>query len=126
MGSLSTWYTFLNASDYFHYFMPMSGDCWVNGVSNANGAATTLEKFVKDKGYGVDDFFIYAVTGSKDIAYAAMDAQMTAMKQMSPSFVFLSKENEKGNISYRVEPNATHDYNYMPLYFYNALPLFFK
>ncbi len=126
MGSLSTWYTFLNSSDYFHYFMPMSGDCWVNGVSNANASAATLEKYVKEKGYGVDDFFIYAVTGSEDIAYAAMDAQIKAMKSNSHSFKFISDDDKEGNISYRVEPKATHDYNFMPLYFYNALPMFFK
>ena len=125
MGSLSTWYTFLNASDYFYYYMPMSGDCWVNGVSNAVGAASTLEKYCTDKGYDEDDFFIYAVTGSSDIAYAAMDAQINAMKTNSPSFKFITEESETGNIRYRVQPAATHDYNYLPLYFYNAFPSFF-
>ncbi len=126
MGSLSTWRTFLNSSDYFCFFMPMSGDCWVNGVSNAGKAAEELENYCKKKGYGEEDFFIYAVTGSKDIAYSAMKAQIDKMKKISPSFHFISESSPKGNISFRVQPGATHSFAYLPLYFYNGLPKYFK
>ncbi len=125
MGSLSTWVTFLQSNEYFHYFMPMSGDCWVNGTQNAAGAAKLLEDTYKESGYGKDDVFIFAVTGSEDIAYNAMNAQINAMKKSSPSFQFVSEENPDGNITFRVQPFATHSYVYLPLYFYNALPIFF-
>ncbi len=126
MGSLSAWYTFLNSSDYFHFIMPMSGDCWVNGSSNANKAAEQLEAYCKEKEYRQDDFFIYAVTGSKDIAYSAMKAQIDAMKTKSPSFVFTEQGAGTGNISFKVEPNAEHSFVYLPIYLYNGLRAYFK
>lgn len=125
MGSLSTWYTFINCLDYFRYFMPMSGDCWIDGVSNAQAAANLLENTFKNSGYHKEDFFIYAVTGDKDIAYERMRAQIEAMKSCD-SFQFVTEDCPKGNICFQTEPDATHDYIYMPLYFYNALPIFWK
>ena len=115
MGSLSTWYTFLNASDYFYFFTPMSGDCWINGRSNASGSAYELQGHCEEKGYDEDDFFIYAVTGSKDIAHGAMSAQMKSMQSNSPAFKFLSEASETGNICFRVQPEAQHSYNFLPV-----------
>ncbi len=125
MGSLSTWVTFIQCNEYFHYYMPMSGDCWVNGVSNASKAAELLETTYMESGYTQDDIFIYAVTGDADIAYNSMKSQINSMKKKSPSFVFIEDGNENGNITFKVEPGATHDYKYLPLYFYNGLPMFF-
>jgi len=125
MGALSTWYTFINCLDYFRYFMPMSGDCWIDGVSDAQGAANLLEHAFKNSGYHREDFFIYAVTGDKDIAYERMRAQLEAMKSC-PSFQFAAEDSQEGNICFRVESDAVHNYIYMPLYFYNALPTFWK
>lgn len=125
MGSLSAWYAFVYCLDYFRYFMPMSGDCWINGESNAREAATLLDSAFKTSGYHKEDFFIYAVTGDKDIAYERMKAQIEAMKSCD-SFEFVTEDFLKGNICFLAEPNATHDYIYMPLYFYNALSTFWK
>ena len=126
MGALSTWYTFVYCLDYFYYFIPISGDCWVNGTHNAVGGAIMLEKVCAESGYGEDDFFIYAVTGDQDIAYSAMQDQMKAMKTNSPSFRFVTEDNAEGNICFRVQPKARHDYFYMPLYYYNALPTLWR
>ena len=123
MGALSTWYAFLHCLDYFRYFMPMSGDCWVNGSSNAQAAAELLENTFQNSGYHAEDFFIYAVTGDRDIAYENMKSQVEAMKSC-PSFQFVTETSSAGNICFCVEPEAVHDYIYMPLYFYNALPVF--
>lgn len=125
MGALSTWYAFINCLDYFRCFMPMSGDCWINGESNAQAAAELLENTFKNSGYQKQDFFIYAVTGDKDIAYERMRAQLEAMKSC-PSFQFVTEASQEGNICFDVEPEAVHDYIYMPLYFYNGLPAFWK
>ncbi|MBQ6814024.1 MAG: hypothetical protein IJP13_00630 [Lachnospiraceae bacterium] len=126
MGSLSTWYTFLNASDYFYYYMPMSGDCWINGGSNASGAARKLEQYCQDKGYDGDEFFIFAVTGSDDIAYAAMNSQIDNMKKISPTFRFTDDGSNEKNIVFMVEPKATHSFAFLPIYMYNGLQMFFK
>lgn len=126
LGALSTWYTFAYCLDYFYYYIPISGDCWVNGTHNASGAAKMLEDVCKESGYGAEDFFIYAVTGDKDMACPPMQAQMSAMQTSSPSFVFVTEDSGEGNISFRVQPKAKHDYYYMPLYYYNALPTLWK
>ncbi len=128
MGSLSTWMTLIHCVDSFRYFMPMSGDCWVDGVGGpghtADGAAAAAEKL--EEAVKGREFFVYAVTGDKDAAFAPMTALMEALKQHAPSFRFVSEDNPAGNISFFAEPEATHDYFYMPLYFYNGLPHFWK
>jgi|BioPla2DNA2_1021312.scaffolds.fasta_scaffold00139_36 enterochelin esterase-like enzyme len=55
MGSVTTWYTYINCLDYFMYFMPLSGDCWAiaqtAGESKAMETAEYLAKVAKDGGY---------------------------------------------------------------------------
>lgn len=41
----------------------------------------------------MDDFFIYAVTGSEDIAYDPMNGQIKAMKKLNNTFRFIEKKN---------------------------------
>lgn len=125
MGSLSTWVTLLQSNDYFKYYMPMSGDCWIDGSSDGMGAAELLENTYRASGYQQEDIFVFAVTGDKDIAYERMKHQIECMVQYSPSFVFTNKSKTEGNITFRVEPGATHDYIYLPLYIYNGLRMFF-
>ncbi len=132
MGSLATWYTFINNLDEFAYFMPMSGDLWVNNArdkgvpGNAEAAADLLNETPAKYGYGNDEFFIYAVTGDKDIAYRPMDGLINAVRERADNFTFTEDQTEAGNIRWRVEPNAHHSYEFAPLYFYNGLPEFYK
>ncbi|MCD8120352.1 MAG: hypothetical protein LUE29_12900 [Lachnospiraceae bacterium] len=132
MGSLATWVTFLNNLDAFAYFLPMSGDLWVNGArdrgtpGNAEAAADLLDANAAKYGYANDDFFIYAVTGDEDIAYQPMKGLIQAIRDRTHNFAFAEDAAESGNIRWRVEPGAYHSYEFVPLYFYNGLMEFFK
>lgn len=124
MGSLSTWCCYLNNMDCFKYFCPMSGDYWINGESVADEAANVLSEAGTQSGYKKHDVLIRAITGDEDIAYLRMKNMLEALEKKE-FFDFMSDEKE-GNIGFSVEPGATHDYKYMPLYLYNVLPDFFK
>lgn len=124
MGALSTWCTYINDMDCFKYFMPMSGDYWINGESVADKSAAVLDEAALSSGYNKDDIYIYAITGDKDIAYERMKAMLESLEKNGKFFKF-AKDDKKGNIFFGVETGATHDYVYMPLYFYNVLPEFF-
>jgi endo-1,4-beta-xylanase len=130
MGALATWYSFIYCLDEFRYFMPMSGDCWVMGEKGGRvypkETAEYLENAVLQSGHGADDFFIYALTGEKDIAFEPMDNQIKAMKIHAPLFKFITDENPAGNTCFRVHPEGVHNHDYVEQYIYNALPTFWS
>ena len=127
MGSVTTWYQFTNSLDYVAYFMPLSGDCWEfgnqGGASHPKETAEYLSNYVSNAKYG-KDFYIYAMTGSRDIAYTAMNNQLSAMRETN-EFKF-GTNSSNGNISFQVLEGATHDYTYYRNYIYTILPYFFK
>ena len=125
MGSVTTWYTFINCLDYFSYFLPMSGDCWQyasrGNNDDAEHTAQILSDVVKNSKYA-NDFYIHAATGNEDIAYPFMSRQIDALKKQNAEFDF----GKGGNISYSVLENADHTSYYAKVYIYNILPTFFK
>lgn len=128
MGSVTTWYTYIYCLDYFKYFMPLSGDCWVfggPGSSDPKAVAEYLAKIAKDKGYTSKDFYIFSATGSLDIAYPNMKPQIDAMKELTDTFIY-SANLEKGNFYFMVCEGGTHAWNWVNQYIYNILPDLFK
>ncbi|MCD7787704.1 MAG: hypothetical protein LUH59_02085, partial [Firmicutes bacterium] len=93
---------------------------------NAKAAAEVLNENAAKHGYGNDDFFIYALTGDKDIAYHPMKELIDELRASAGNFTFTDDSTEPGNIRWRVEPGAHHSYEFVPLYFYNALPELFR
>ena len=127
MGSVTTWWQVCQSMDYFRYFMPMSGDCWavsqLGGKDHPAETAAYIEDAIKKSGYAAKDFNIVSMTGSKDIACNHLGQQIDEMRKL-PLFKF-HKDLKQGNIGYGVFPEGEHNYNYMIIYIYNALPLFF-
>ena len=68
MGSVTTWYTFVNCLDEFRYFLPMSGAMDYEG-DDVDAAITA-------SGHKPDDFFIYAFTGTDDFEYGHFTSQI--------------------------------------------------
>ena len=122
MGSVTTWYQFLNSLDKVHYFLPFSGDCWIlsqmGGRNQSEATASYLADYASNHPYR-DTFYIYAMTGGEDIAYDAMSGQVEAMRQKD-AFQF-GRSPADGNISFGILPGATHDYTYYRNYIYSAL-----
>lgn len=126
MGSVAAWYVFADCLDDFRYFLPMSGDCWITGEraggSDPAGTANALSAALKESGYGTNDFFIHAMTGTNDMAYDALTSQIEAMKEAEGfSFGIDISEN---NLYFSVLEGGTHDYNTIRRYLYNAMPAF--
>lgn len=113
MGSVTTWHTFQYCMDYFRYFFPSSGNMGSDGAY--------MEKLVTDAGYGSEDFFIYAMSGTEDFAYRSFTSQIQAMLD-APGGIFIEADNETdGNLAYRVQEGNAHDGGAALQYIYNGL-----
>ena len=113
MGSVATWHTFQYCLDYFRYFLPSSGNLTSDGAY--------MESLVTDSGHKPEDFFIYAMSGTKDFAYAGFSSQIEAMLHAQDG-IFIAADNEQGgNLAYRVQEGNAHDGNAAMQYIYNGL-----
>lgn len=112
MGSVTTWHTFQYCLNYFRYFFPSSGALTNNGK--------LLARFVKEQGYGPQDFFIFAASGTADFAYTGFTAQIKAMAAEKAMFT-VAPDEEVGNLYYLVAPGGTHSPANALEDFYNAL-----
>ena len=116
MGGGSTWITLIHDLDIFAYFMPLSGHNW--------GGVGEIQKAIDSFGYKNDEYYIFAATGSEDIAYENMLPQINEMKNDTKHFIYTS-DFSKGNFYFLNAPGRTHWWGYVRHYVYDALPLFF-
>ena len=116
MGAVATWFVLMAGVDQFHWFMPMSGDCWICGERGGGKHAAQTAGLMASTLQG-SSFFIHALTGEQDIAFPNLDPQMQAMKEYPEVF--------GRNVKYSVLPEGVHDYECIRRYIYNALPEFF-
>ncbi len=121
MGGVSTWAVMQNCLDMVGYFMPLSGDHWDG--NSAQEKAQSIGNAINKAGLTPRDYFIFAATGSDDIAYPNISPQVEAMKPMS-QFVYTS-DFSQGNFYFLVAPGLTHWWGYVRHYVYDALPYFF-
>lgn len=116
MGGVTTWYAFMEALDLFYWFLPLSGDCWAcgekGGGTRPEATAEALATAVVRQ--GAPDFRVHAITGSKDIAYPNLDAQLRAIAARPDAF--------GDRVRYDVMEGGVHDYETIFRYLYNALP----
>ena len=116
MGGVTTWYAFMEALDLFHWFLPLSGDCWACGETGGGKHPAETAKALADalERQGRPGFSIHAITGSKDIAFPNLDAQIRAMGEYPQDF--------GEALAYDVMEGGVHDYETIFRYLYNALP----
>ena len=123
MGSLTSWYVFLNDLDYFQYVMPLSGDCWAGNTADEKAAA--VANAAKKSGYAKNEYFLMCATGTKDIAYSAMNDQLNSMKKLTDTFTYTS-DFSKGNLYFLVCDGGSHWWDgYIVDYIYDAMPYLF-
>ena len=115
-------YVFQQDMRYFRTFIPISGDSWAvemqGGRSQPERTADVLSSSVSEQGYGADDFRIYAMTGSNDIA----EPCMTPMFQSMESKAAFSEKNT----TYRIRESGTHDMENVKIYLFHALPILWR
>jgi|GEM_PF-181184 len=129
MGSVCTWYTYINCLDYIKYYMPLSGDCWAltGDASNEKSKETAelLADVARKSGYKPQDYMLFSATGSADIAYPNLKPQIDEMKKITDTFIY-SSDTTKGNLYFMVCEDGTHAWNFVNQYIYNILPDLFK
>jgi enterochelin esterase-like enzyme/acetyl esterase/lipase len=113
MGSVCTWHTFQYCLDYFRYFLPSSGDLTTDGSEMAH--------MVHDQGYGADDFFIFAMSGTNDFARTGFKQQIENMAAVDDGTFRLVSDGTDGNLYYLEQAGGQHDSQYAEEYFYNGI-----
>ncbi|MCQ2491089.1 MAG: family 43 glycosylhydrolase [Ruminococcus sp.] len=121
MGGLSTWCVADHDMDIVGYFMPLSGNNW-EGMNKLTGEIDSL-------GLSQRDYFIFAATGDKDIAYGNMKPEMEDLKTRTKYFTYTS-DFSKGNLYWLVASSSdgvekTHWWGFVRWYIMDALPYFF-
>lgn len=119
MGAVAVWYALMAGLELFHWFMPLSGDCWICGERGGGLHPRQTAALMSDTLFG-RQFYIHALTGDADIAYPNLDPQMQAMRDYPDTFTF------GRNTHYSVLKGGVHDYPDIRRYICNALPEFFR
>ena len=130
MGAVTTWYRMMDSMRYFRYYAPFSGSLyWGNrtmvneyGHENPNWTAQLLENSIIAQGYTAEDFYVLALTGTKDFAYRTVNMQIEDMKQHSDMFHYDS-DKVNGNFTLLLGENEEHDYHAKRLFIFNSLPM---
>jgi endo-1,4-beta-xylanase len=100
----------------FYWFLPLSGDCWGCGEKGGGERPEAIARALADAVIcqGTPDFRIYALTGSRDVAFPNLDSQMKAMAAYPDVF--------GSRVRYDVMEGGVHDYETIFRYLYHALP----
>lgn len=126
-GGTTTWRVFLDGLDRFKFFMPMSGGLTLGGNGDdSEQTAKQLADAAVSSGYGKADYFIFAATGTRDVAYQGLTAQIEAMKSRTEAFDYTVDGFENGNLTYYTVQGNAHDYPYTYEYVYNGLQMLMK
>lgn len=121
-GGTTTWQVFLGGLDRFTYFMPMSGGLTLGGDGSTDTAdAQQLAEAAAASGYDKREYYIFAATGTRDVAYQGLSAQIEAMKSQTEAFDYTDTGFTDGNLMYYTVDGNRHDYQYTYEYVYNGL-----
>jgi enterochelin esterase-like enzyme len=116
MGGGSTWANFRNNLDIIAYFMPLSGHCWDGAGAVCNAA--------RKSGFKKNEYFVFAATGTKDIAYGNMVPMINELKKNTDVFTYTA-DFSKGNLYFLEANGNVHWWPQVRHYIYDALPYFF-
>ena len=113
-GSSCTFTIMRNCFDYFKYYLPISG-----GPGNTDFTSVV-------KGYAMNDYYVFASTGTDDIAYSGMVNAIPAMANQidsegNPIFNY-NADLSVGNLYLLLLPGGTHTWQCVNQYLYNILP----
>ena len=113
-GSGCTFTIMKNRFDYFKYYLPVSA-----GPGNADFTSVV-------KGYAMNDYYVFASTGTDDIAYGGMVNAIPAMADQkdsegNPIFNY-NADLSQGNLYLLLLPGGTHTWQCVNQYLYNILP----
>lgn len=84
MGGVTTWDVLALDPQYFAYFLPMAGDCWLDRATDAQSdeqIADLLAQGLLDHGLTADDFRVMAMVGGSDGTKYSMQPQIEALRE---------------------------------------------
>lgn len=122
MGAVTTWYALEHTLDCFKYFMPISSDSWslgrFAGMDYPTETAEYFANIVRSSTSPENDFYIWACSGTNDVAYNRIWSQVQAMAQLTDVF-------SVNNLTFHEQDGARHEFRSLAEYLYNALPFLF-
>ena len=111
----------------FEYFMPMSGGLTLGGDGSTDVEdATRIADSATASGYDKHEYYVFAATGTKDVAYQGLTAQMEYMKTLTNAFDYTDNGFAEGNLMYYTVKGNRHDYQYTYEYVFNGLQCLFS
>lgn len=128
MGSVCTWYAFMENLDLFHFFIPLSGDSWVieelGGGKYPEETAQLITESIEKQNFSPQDFFIFSASGKKDIAYPNLYPQIQAMKNFTNTYSY-GIDLTSDNLYFLEDEEGIHWWPWIHKYLYNILPILF-
>ena len=122
MGAVTVWYPLEHALECFKYFMPISSDGWslgrFAGMTNPDETAEYLANTIRNSAFSKNDFYIWACSGTNDVAYDRIWSQVQAMAQLTDVF-------SVSNLTFHEQDGARHEFRSLAEYLYNVLPFMF-
>ena len=126
-GGTTTWTVLLEGIERFEFFMPLSGGLTLGGNGSTSEVdASELANVVESSEYDKREYYIFAATGTRDVAYQGLSAQIEAMKNETSAFDFTETGFENGNLMYYTVEGNRHDYQYTYEYVFNGLQCLFS
>lgn len=122
MGAVTVWYALEHALECFKYFMPISSDGWslgrFAGMTNPDETAEYLANTIRNSAFSKNDFYIWACSGTNDVACDRIWSQVQAMAQLTDVF-------SVSNLTFHEQDGARHEFRSLAEYLYNVLPFMF-
>ncbi len=126
-GGTTTWRVFLDGMERFEYFLPMSGGLTLGGDGSTNVEdATQIANIAIASGFDKREYYVFSATGTRDVAYQGLFAQIDYMKTLNSAFDFTATGFAEGNLMYYTVDGNRHDYPYTYEYVYNGLRCLFS
>lgn len=118
MGAVTVWYALEHALECFKYFMPISSDGWslgrFAGMTNPDETAEYLANTIRNSAFSKNDFYIWACSGTNDVAYDRIWSQVQAMAQLTDVF-------SVSNLTFHEQDGARHEFRSLAEYLYLSL-----
>lgn len=72
------------------------------------------------------EYYVFSATGTRDVAYQGLTAQMEYMKTLTNAFDYTQTGFADGNLMYYTVEGNRHDYHYTYEYVFNGLQCLFS
>lgn len=116
LGAIATWYILQYAFGIQRFYLPMSGECWIEHVGeDVASVYQNIVSLIKQSAFLEDNFEIHAAT-------AGRDSRRKPILEQAAHFTHLQDIFKSATYSLYVKENGWHAYSSVWEYLYNILP----